>query len=228
MQHRFDLIVEGGVVVTPAGRAHQDIAIRDGRFAAIEQPGTWSGTAAGQRLDARGCHVMSGVIDGHVHFRDPGYPDKEDFTSGSLAAVMGGITTVLDMPNTDPPTDSAERATDKLARARGAWCDVGLFGLVVDGSLDELAPMAEAGLVVGFKAFLGPTTGGLPAPSTATLRDAMRIIGSLGMRLAVHAEDSEVVALVEDFLALDRRRRTHVRFVLRDLRAASEKEREQR
>ena len=110
---------------------------------------------------------MSGVIDAHVHFRDPGYPQKEDFGSGSLAAVMGGVTTVLDMPNTDPPTDSTARAADKLARAGGAWCDVGLFGLVVDGSIDELESMAEAGLVVGFKAFLGPTTGGLPEAAEA-------------------------------------------------------------
>jgi dihydroorotase len=194
MQQRFDLIVEGGVVVSPAGREPRDIAIIDGRFAFIREPDAFIGAAATQRLDARGRHVISGVIDGHVHFRDPGYPDKEDFASGSLAAVMGGVTTVLDMPNTDPPTDSAARAIDKLTRARGALCDVGLFGLVVDGSLHELAPMAEAGLVVGFKAFLGPTTGGLPAPSAATLRDAMRTIGSLGMRLAVHAEDSDVVA----------------------------------
>ncbi len=176
------------------GRARRDIAIRDGRFEVVGAAGLSPGGDATQRLDARGLHVMSGVIDAHVHFRDPGYPQKEDFASGSLAAICGGVTTVLDMPNTDPPTDSAARAADKLARARGAWCDVGLLGLVVDGSMDELASMADAGLVVGFKAFLGPTTGGLPPPSTATLRRAMGIIGSLGMRLAVHAEDEAIVA----------------------------------
>ena len=163
-------------------------------FAAVGTRGTFSGAQVDERLDATGLHVMTGVIDGHVHFRDPGFPAKEDFASGSLAAIHGGVTTVLDMPNTDPPTDSVERAADKLRRARAAWCDVGLFGLVVDGSVDELAPMAEAGLVIGYKAFLGPTTGGLPAPSDATLRRAMAIIGSLGMRLAVHAEDAAIVA----------------------------------
>ena len=156
--------------------------------------GAFSGAQVDERLDATGLHVMTGVIDGHVHFRDPGFPDKEDFASGSLAAIHGGVTTVLDMPNTDPPTDSVDRAADKLRRARAAWCDVGLFGLVTDGSVDELAPMAEAGLVIGYKAFLGPTTGGLPAPTDATLRRAMAIIRSLGMRLAVHAEDAAIVA----------------------------------
>jgi dihydroorotase len=193
MQQRFDLVVEGGVVVTPASRAARDIAIRDGAFVALGERGAFTAANASQRLDASGLHVMTGVIDGHVHFRDPGFPGKEDFASGSRAAIHGGVTTVLDMPNTDPPTDSVDRAADKLRRAQAAWCDVGLFGLVVDGSMDELVPMARAGLVVGFKAFMGPTTGGLPAPSEPTLRRAMAIIRSLGMRLAIHAEDEAIV-----------------------------------
>ena len=194
MQQHFDLVVEGGTIVTPETTEPGDVAIRDGVFAAVGTRGAFSGAQVDERLDATGLHVMTGVIDGHVHFRDPGFPAKEDFASGSLAAIHGGVTTVLDMPNTDPPTNSVDRAADKLRRARAAWCDVGLFGLVTDGSVDELAPMAEAGLVIGYKAFLGPTTGGLPAPSDATLRRAMAIIRSLGMRLAVHAEDAAIVA----------------------------------
>ena len=194
MQQRFDLIVEGGIVVTATAQGKRDIAIRDGCFVAMGKRGAFSRDIVAERLDARDCHVMTGVIDGHVHFRDPGFPDKEDFRSGSLAAITGGVSTVLDMPNTDPPTDSVARAADKLERASAVWCDVGLFGLVVDTSIDELAPMAEAGLVVGFKAFLGPTTGGLPAPSDATLRRAMAIIRSSGKRLAVHAEDETIIA----------------------------------
>ena len=193
MEQRFDLIVEGGVVVTPAGRGAQDIGMRDGVFVAVGERGAFTAANASQRLDASGLHVMTGVIDGHVHFRDPGFPDKEDFASGSRAAIHGGVTTVLDMPNTDPPTDSVDRARDKLRRAQAAWCDVGLFGLVVDTSVDELVPMARAGLVVGFKAFLGPTTGALPTPSEPTLRRAMALIRGLGMRLAVHAEDAAIV-----------------------------------
>ncbi len=193
MQPPLDLVVRGGVVVTPTGRGARDIAISAGAFAGVGEPGAFDDAGATDTLDARGLHVLPGVIDAHVHFRDPGYPDKEDFRSGSLAAVMGGVTTVLDMPNTQPPTNSVERARKKLDRARAAWCDVGLLGLVVDSSIEQLEPMARQGLVVGFKAFLGPTTGGLSAPSDDTLRRAMPIIASLGMRLAVHAEDEVVV-----------------------------------
>jgi dihydroorotase len=193
MQQHHDLVVEGGIVITPDGQGRRDIAIQDGAFVAIADPGAFSDDESTERVDATGLHVMSGVIDAHVHFRDPGFRAKEDFGSGSLAAIHGGVTTVLDMPNTDPPTDTVARAADKLDRARNAWCDVGLFGLVADTSLDSLRPMADARLVVGFKAFLGPTTGGLPAPSDAALRRAMATIAALDMRLAVHAEDAAIV-----------------------------------
>jgi dihydroorotase len=200
MRQQFDLVVTGGNVVTATDSRALDIAITDGVFAAIGDPGAFDthGTdgpidPAGTVLDATGLQVLPGVIDAHVHFRDPGYPEKEDFRTGSLAAVMGGVTTVLDMPNTQPPTDSVEHARAKLERARGAWCDIGLLGLVADDPVDQLEAMARDGLVVGFKAFLGPTTGGLPAPSDVRLRGAMSVVEMLGMRLAVHAEDAAIV-----------------------------------
>jgi allantoinase len=150
--------------------------------------------SAREEVDAAGRFVLPGVVDGHVHFRDPGLTHKEDFGSGSEAAVMGGVTTVIDMPNTLPPTDSVDHARLKAGEAESrAWCDVGLMGLVVDGNLGELRSMAEAGLVVGFKAFLGPTTGGIGRPTDGVLLEAMREIASLGLRLGVHAEDGEIV-----------------------------------
>jgi dihydroorotase len=98
------------------------------------------------------------------------------------------------MPNTLPPTDSVEHARDKAGRIAGrSWCDVGLIGLVTEAGLDELRPMAESGLVVGFKAFLASTTGDLARPRDGALLEAMRTIGSMGMRLGVHAEDDEIV-----------------------------------
>jgi dihydroorotase len=193
MTIRADLLVRGGTVVSARRRARVDLAIRDGRFVAIAAPGDLDASAS-EELDARGLLVLPGIIDGHVHFRDPGFTWKEDFGSGSLAAVMGGVTTVLEMPNTDPPTDSVEHARLKVDRAIGAsWCDVGLIGAVVDGNLAELGPMAEAGLVVGFKAFLGPTMGGIPTPNDGAILDAMRAIGALGMRLGFHAENGAIV-----------------------------------
>ncbi|MFN8518572.1 MAG: dihydroorotase family protein [Chloroflexota bacterium] len=191
---RVDLIVRGGTVVTSRGRALVDLAALDGRIAAIAAHGQLD-ASADHELDATGRFVLPGVIDGHVHFRDPGLTWKEDFETGSRAAVMGGVTTVLDMPNTLPPTGSVAHARAKAERVAGrAWCDVGLIGLVAQEGLGELRPMADSGLVVGFKAFLATTTGDLARPSDGALLDAMRVIAGLGMRLGVHAEDDEIVA----------------------------------
>ena len=177
MPEQVDLIVRHGTVVQAHGRRRLDLAMRDGRFVAIAAPGDLH-MVADHEIDARGLHVIPGVIDGHVHFREPGLTHKEDWASGSRAAVMGGVTTVLEMPNTIPPTDTAERARAKLALAASkAWCDFGLFGLVADATIDQLEPMARDGLVVGFKAFLGPTVGDLPEPSAASLVRAMRAVG---------------------------------------------------
>jgi allantoinase len=189
----IDLIVRNGTVVSSHGRSELDIAASDGRVVAIAPRGLLDMTALDE-VDASGRFVLPGIIDGHVHFRDPGLTRKEDFASGSEAAVMGGVTTVLDMPNTLPPTDSLEHARLKAAEAEAkVWCDVGLIGLVLDDNLAELRAMAESGLVVGFKAFLGPTTGGIGRPTDGALIDAMREIRALGMRLGVHAEDGEIV-----------------------------------
>jgi allantoinase len=190
---RVDLIVRDGTVVTSRGRGAFDIAAHDGRIVAIAARGALEATAV-HEVDATGRYVLPGVIDGHVHFRDPGLTHKEDLGTGSRAAVMGGVTTVLDMPNTLPPTDTVEHARDKARLVEDqAWCDVGLIGLVGTEGIDQLAPMADAGLVVGFKAFLGPTTGAIGRPDDGLLLDAMNRIADLGMRLGVHAEDGEII-----------------------------------
>lgn len=191
---RVDLVVRGGTVVTAHGRAGLDVAAHGGRIVAIAEPGRLRLTGD-HELDATGRFVLPGVIDGHVHFRDPGLTHKEDIESGTRAAVMGGVTTVLDMPNTIPPTDSVEHARLKADRVAGrAWCDVGLIGLATGDGGDGLRPMAESGLVIGFKAFLAATTGDLARPRDGALIDVMRLIVALGMRLGVHAEDDEIIS----------------------------------
>jgi dihydroorotase (multifunctional complex type) len=188
-----DLVVRNGTVVTADGRSESDIAIEGGRVVEVAARGRLTVTGRDE-LDATGRFVIPGVIDGHVHLRDPGLTWKEDFGSGTAAAVMGGVTTVLDMPNTIPPTDSVEHARLKADRVEeAAWCDVGLFALVGGENTAQVQAMADSGLVVGFKAFLASTTGDLPAPSTTDLRAAMLVIARAGMRLAVHAEDGSIV-----------------------------------
>src|SRR5436190_8942969 len=108
----FDLVVRNGTVITSGGRRDADIGVRAGRIAAIEPRGALGGSGADE-VDASGNYLLPGVIDGHVHFRDPGMEYKEDFMTGSRAAVMGGVTTVLDMPNTIPQTKNVEGARIK-------------------------------------------------------------------------------------------------------------------
>jgi len=186
----FDLVVRGGTVVTGVGMFEADLGVTSGRFAAIASTGTLS---ADEVFDATGLHVLPGVIDGHVHFREPGLEHKEDFLTGSRAAVMGGVTTVLDMPNTMPPTSTAAEVERKRALAEAkSYCDFGLFGLLGQDNLDDLHPMAEAG-VVGFKCFLGQSTGDIPPPDDGVLLDALGLSAQLGVRVAFHAENDAIV-----------------------------------
>jgi allantoinase len=169
-----------------------DIGVVGGNIAAIGAPGTL-GERAERVLDAGGHYVLPGVIDGHVHFREPGLEYKEDFGSGSRSAVMGGVTTVLDMPNTVPPTATADlvSAKQQLVEAK-AYCDFGLYGLLVQDSVEQLAPMAEAG-VVGFKCFLGRSTGNIGPPDDGRLLEALSIVAGLGLRCGFHAENDQIL-----------------------------------
>jgi dihydroorotase len=188
----FDLLVRNGTIVTANTTYAADLAVRAGRIAAIGAPGEL-GTEASQVLDASGRYVLPGVIDGHVHFREPGLEYKEDFLTGSRAAVMGGVTTVLDMPNTLPTTSTAERVLQKRALALGkAYCDFGFYGLLVQDSVAHLRGMADAG-VVGFKCFLGRSTGEITPPDDGMLLEGMSIIAELGMRCGFHAENDQIM-----------------------------------
>ena len=114
MAETYDLILKGGIVVNQDGVGARDIGVRAGRIAAI---GGLQPSSAGETIDCRGLHVLPGVIDSHVHFREPGLTHKEDLETGSRAAVLGGVTAVFDMPNTDPTTTTAEALADKVKRA---------------------------------------------------------------------------------------------------------------
>ncbi len=116
-----DLIIVNGTVVTPDSAVKASIAIKGEKIIAIGA--TDAMPSARDALDASGLHVLPGAIDVHVHFRDPGYPHKEDWESGTAAAAFGGVTTVFDMPNTIPPTGTAEilGAKHRIAAEKGAY-----------------------------------------------------------------------------------------------------------
>jgi dihydroorotase len=192
-QDRVDLIVRNGTLVTSRDTFVADLAMAGGQFVEIAAPGQLLASNAAEQYDASGKHVLPGVIDGHVHFREPGLEYKEDWASGSRAAVVGGVTTVLDMPNTLPTTGTPEHVDQKrrLAETK-AYCDFGLLGLVVQENVDQLVPMAAAG-VTGYKCFLGETIGNIPAPDDGMLMDAMRQVTSTGLRIGFHAENNAIM-----------------------------------
>jgi len=193
-----DLLIRNVTLVSPAARRSVDISIADGIFSAIEPAGTIELAGANEALDGANLVALPGLIDGHVHFREPGLEHEETWLTGTRAAVFGGVTTVLDMPNTIPPTDTVERAREKLALAQlRAHCDFGLFGLVGE-SADRVGELAGSGLVIGLKAFLGPTTGDLPVPDDDGLFRFLEAARLTGLRVAFHAEDRATIAAARE------------------------------
>src|ERR1700724_2383454 len=139
-----DLIISGGRVVGPEAIVEAAIAVNEGRIVAIGAAELMP--IARERIDATGLHVLPGAIDVHVHFREPGFSHKETWTSATQAAAVGGVTTVFDMPNTNPPTSNVEALLQKLEIAqRQAIVDFGIYGNIGENNLDQLKPMAQAG-----------------------------------------------------------------------------------
>jgi dihydroorotase len=184
MAETFDLIVRGGTVVNHGGRAALDVGVRGGRIVALRDLSTAS---AGETIEAKGLHVLPGVIDTQVHFREPGLEHKEDLETGSRAAVMGGVTAVFEMPNTKPLTTSAETLADKVRRAHHRmFCD---FAFYVGGTRENIADIPALERLpgsAGIKVFMGSSTGDLLVDDEASLS---RIIGQISRRAAFHAED---------------------------------------
>ncbi len=184
MPETFDLIVRGGEVVNHAGRGGADIAIRNGKFAAI---GDLSQASAGETFDARGLTVLPGVIDSQVHFREPGLEWKEDLETGARAAVLGGVVAVFEMPNTEPTTTDADALADKLARARDRMqCDHAFY---VGGTHENAAFLGELERLpgcCGVKVFMGASTGTLLVPDDEGVAAILRNINRRG---TFHSED---------------------------------------
>jgi dihydroorotase len=184
MAETYDLILRNGTVVNHDGEGRRDIGIRDGRFAAIDD---LRRASAGEEIDCRGLHLLPGVIDTQVHFREPGLTHKEDLETGSLSAVMGGVTAVFEMPNTDPLTVTAEALADKVRRGHHRMhCD---FAFFVGGTTENAGQCAELERLpgcAGIKVFMGSSTGALLVADDAGLR---AILGVIRRRASFHAED---------------------------------------
>jgi dihydroorotase len=185
MAENYDLILKGATVVNHDGEGVRDLAIKDGRIAAI---GQLSGAAA-EVIDCRGLHILPGVIDTQVHFREPGLTHKEDLETGSRGAVMGGVTAVFEMPNTNPPTTGAEALADKVRRARHRMhCDFAFFVGGTRENVSELPVLERLPGCAGVKVFMGSSTGSLLVDDDGGVRDILRAIHR---RASFHSEDEE-------------------------------------
>lgn len=184
MARNFELVLKGGTVVNQDGTGVRDVGIRVGRVAAI---GAIDPQRAGEVIDARGLHILPGVIDTQVHFREPGLEHKEDLETGSRAAVLGGVTAVFEMPNTQPLTTSAQTLADKVARARRRmFCDFAFYVGGTRQNIDDMPSLERLEGSAGIKVFIGSSTGDLLVDDEASLD---RIIAKVSRRAAFHAED---------------------------------------
>jgi dihydroorotase len=179
-----DLLIRGGMCVTPNGIGEADVAVADGRILAV---GSLANAKAAEVFEAKGLHVLPGVIDTQVHFREPGNEHKEDLESGSRAAVLGGVTAVFEMPNTSPPTTTRLAIEDKLSRAADRMhCDYAFYVGATPGNLGALGMLERIRGVAGVKAFLGSSTGTLLLNHEEDIFTALK---AGRRRMAVHSED---------------------------------------
>jgi dihydroorotase len=186
MSQVFDVILSGGALVNQDGEGLRDVGVRDGRIAEI---GDLSRASAGERIDCRGLHILPGVVDSQVHFREPGLSHKEDLESGSRSAVMGGVTAVFEMPNTNPLTAGEAQLADKVARGTGRMhCD---FAFWVGGTHENARDLAELERLpgaAGVKVFMGSSTGSLLVADDAGIGE---ILSHTRRRAAFHSEDED-------------------------------------
>ena len=188
MPEKFDLILKNGLVVNHDGEAARDIGVRAGKIASLSVSANGD---ADEIIDCTGLHILPGVIDTQVHFREPGNEAKEDLASGSKAAVLGGVTALFEMPNTSPLTTNEAAIEDKLSRAKGRmWCDHAFYVGGTHDNARELATLELLPGVCGVKIFMGASTGNLLVADDDGVREILRH-GS--RRVAVHSEDEEML-----------------------------------
>jgi dihydroorotase len=184
MADHFDLLIRNGTCVLPWGEAETSAGVRDGRIIALGVP---ADATAERTIDATGLHVLPGLIDPHVHLRDPGDKSVETIPTGTKAAVLGGLATVFDMPNTSPSITDAERLAWKQEYAEtAAWCDMGLYVGGTKSNIPTLADLEQGRGVCGIKIFAGSSTGDLMVEDDEHLEQVMR---AGRRRIAYHSED---------------------------------------
>ena len=189
MAETFDLVLRGGTCVTPSGIHEADIGMVDGLIKSIGNLGQFR---AAETFDATGLHILPGVIDTQVHFREPGQTEKEDIATDSAAAALGGVTAVFEMPNTRPPTISAADLADKCRRAKNrTWVDIAFYIGATEENIEHLGDLERLPGCAGIKIFMGSSTGSLLVAGEAALA---QVLANGARRCAVHCEDEDRLA----------------------------------
>ena len=194
MAQTYDLILRGGTVFNQDGEGARDVGVRNGTIVHI---GDLSQASAGETVDCRGLHVLPGVIDSQVHFREPGITHKEDLETGSRAAVMGGVTAVFEMPNTNPLTTDAAALADKVKRGlHRMHCDFAFWVGGTHENANDIPELERQPGAVGIKVFMGSSTGSLLVEDDAGVA---AILGKTRRRAAFHSEDEYRLNERKDF-----------------------------
>ncbi len=183
MAETFDIVFKGGTLVNHAGEGLADIGVRDGQIRAIGDIAEAQGSKV---VDVRGLHILPGVIDTQVHFREPGMEHKEDLETGSRSAALGGVTAVFEMPNTSPPTTSAEALAAKVAAGTNRMhCDFAFFVGATRENAGDLGRLERLPGAAGVKIFAGSSTGDLLVEDDETLT---RVFSTIRRRCSIHSE----------------------------------------
>src|SRR5437763_3041511 len=168
MSLTYDVILKSGTLVNHDGAGVRDIAVAGGRIAAIGSLATGS---AAEVIDCKGLHILPGVIDTQVHFREPGLTHKEDLETGSRSAAMGGVAAVFEMPNTDPLTVTEQTFSNKVKRGRHRMhCDFAFFIGGTRENVEELPELERAPGCAGGKVVIGSSTGPVLGEDDDSLR----------------------------------------------------------
>jgi dihydroorotase len=184
MARSFDIVLSGGALVNQDGEGVRDIGVLDGKISEI---GDLALAPAGERINCSGLHILPGVIDTQVHFREPGATHKEDMESGSRAAALGGVTAIFEMPNTKPLTTGAAELADKVARAtKRMHCDFAFWVGATHDNVADIPDLERLPGAAGIKVFMGSSTGSLLVADDKGI-DA--ILAHTRRRAAFHSED---------------------------------------